>query len=527
MNAPASALASTLTESMTNSNRDLVILDPKSGDWQRHPWPEVHARAENVATVIDGQACIGLVGELTVEFLAGAIGTVLAGAAVSILPGPIRGADTYTWARATLNRFDGIGISAVLSHGSHLEQLRAAAGHTELHDVSTVAHQQRSTTFRPSRTAEIGILQGTAGSTGTPRTAEIPADAALANLRGLLARLSITESDIAHSWLPIYHDMGLTFTLAAAVTGNELWQAPTTSFAASPFNWLKWLTKSRATMTAAPNMAYGLLGKYARRVSDVDLSNLRFALNGGEPINCDGTALFATEMAPFGFATGALSPSYGLAESTCAVTVPAPGDGLRYDEVTVRLGGASTVRRYAVLGRPIDGMEVRIGPTDASHELTGREVGEVEIRGTSMMSGYHGQNPINHEDWFATGDLGYFTEDGLVVCGRAKELITVAGRNIFPTEIERVAAQVKGVRDGAVVAVGTNENATRQGLVITAEFRGPDEAAARRQVVSLVASECGIVPADVVFLKPGSLPRTSSGKLRRLEIKHNLETVGS
>jgi long-chain-fatty-acid--[acyl-carrier-protein] ligase len=101
----------------------------------------------------------------------------------------------------------------------------------------------------------------------------------------------------------------------------------------------------------------------------------------------------------------------------------------------------------------------------------------------------------------------------------------VAGRNVFPAEIERVAAQVKGVREGAVVAVGTNEQAVRPGLVIAAELRGPDEPAARSEVVRLVASECGIVPSDVVLMTPGSLPHTSSGKLRRLEIKRNLEAV--
>ncbi|PQM44220.1 Long-chain-fatty-acid--[acyl-carrier-protein] ligase MbtM [Mycobacterium talmoniae] len=112
-----------------------------------------------------------------------------------------------------------------------------------------------------------------------------------------------------------------------------------------------------------------------------------------------------------------------------------------------------------------------------------------------------------------------------MVCGRAKEIISVAGRNVFPTEIERVAAAVRGVREGAVVAVGAGDGAARPGLVITAEFRGPDEAGARSELVARVASECGVVPADVVFVTPGSLPRTSSGKLRRLEVKRNLEAV--
>ncbi|MGX9673467.1 long-chain-fatty acid--ACP ligase MbtM [Mycobacterium sp. HM-7] len=522
-----SNLASTLSQAMTRSPRNLVTLDPKSGDWQRHPWQEVHARAENVAAHVDGQSRVGLVGEPTVEFLAGVYGAIFAGAAVSILPGPVRGADPAAWADATLNRFAGIGIGTVLSHGKHLDLLRTGTGPAQLHDVNTIAHEQRSATFAPSRIADVGILQGTAGSTGTPRTAQIPADAALANLRGLVSRIGVTDADRGHSWLPIYHDMGLAFMLTMTLGGGELWQAPTSAFSASPFHWLKWLTESRATMTAAPNMAFGLLGKYARRVSDVDLGALRFALNGGEPVDCDGTNRFATEMAQFGFDANSLCPSYGLAESTCAVTVPTPGGGLRCDDVTVILDGDTVARRYAVLGRPIDGMEVRIAPTAVSHELAGRDVGEVQVRGTSMMAGYLGQNPVDREEWFATGDLGYFTADGLVVCGRIKELITVAGRNIFPAEIEQVAARADGVREGAVVAVGTKDTGARQGLVIAAEFKGYDESTARSQVVSLVAAECGIVPADVVFLEPGSLPRTSSGKLRRLEVRRTLETAGS
>jgi long-chain-fatty-acid--[acyl-carrier-protein] ligase len=142
------------------------------------------------------------------------------------------------------------------------------------------------------------------------------------------------------------------------------------------------------------------------------------------------------------------------------------------------------------------------------------------------MTGYVGQTPIDREAWLPTGDLGYLTDDGLVICGRAKELITVAGRNIFPTEVERITGKIEGVRDGCVIATGTGEATARPKLVITAEFKGDDEAAARSAVVQRVASECGVVPADVVFVKPGTLPRTSSGKLRRLEVKRNLEGAG-
>jgi long-chain-fatty-acid--[acyl-carrier-protein] ligase len=111
------------------------------------------------------------------------------------------------------------------------------------------------------------------------------------------------------------------------------------------------------------------------------------------------------------------------------------------------------------------------------------------------------------------------------VCGRAKEVISLAGRNIFPTQIELVAAQIRGIREGAVVALGIGERTARPGLVVAAEFRGSNEAQARAELIQRVASECGVVPSDVVFVAPGSLPRTTSGKLRRLEVRRSLELV--
>ncbi|MFS0899256.1 long-chain-fatty acid--ACP ligase MbtM [Mycolicibacterium litorale] len=519
-------MASALTEALTTTHTDLVLLDRASGSWRRHPWAEVHARATNVAERIgDAEAsAVGVVGEPTVEFIAAIIGAFLAGRGVSVLPGPVRGAAADQWAHTTLARFAGAGVSHVLSHGDHLDQLRAAGAPTTVADVTDWARAHRSGPFHaPAPAGDVAILQGTAGSTGTPRTVRLSPDAVLANLTGLNVRTGVHRADVGCSWLPLYHDMGLSFLLSGALGGVEVWQAPTSAFQASPFRWLNWLSESRASFAAAPNMAFGMIGKYARRVTDVDLSHVRFALNGGEPVDCELTSLFATEMARFGFSAGALAPSYGLAESTCAVTVPVPGEGLRVDEVTVTTDAGPSVRRQAVLGHAIPGMEVRIAPRDTDFEVSGRDVGEIEIRGTSMMSGYVGDPSRDPGSWFATGDLGYFVDGGLVVCGRAKELITVAGRNIFPTEVERVAAQVAGVREGAVVAVGTGEGSIRPGLMIAAEFRGRDEAGARTELIQQVASQCGVVPSDVVFVKPGSLPRTSSGKLRRLAVKQDLE----
>ncbi|KUH81345.1 MULTISPECIES: long-chain-fatty acid--ACP ligase MbtM [unclassified Mycobacterium] len=503
------SLAKAFAERLTSSDNSLHVFD--DGTWIRHPWPEVHGRSENVAEWLLNEevSTLGLAGEPTVELIAAILGAFQAGVAVTIAPSPVRGADADKWAQTTVARFAGMGVSHVLTGRSHLEQLARVDGGPVVKELNSVAPLARSTTFRrPDEPAAIALLQGTAGSTGVPRAVQLSPDAVLANLRGLNTRIGVSPADSGCSWLPLYHDMGLSFVLAGALGGIDLWQAPTAAFQASPFRWLDWLTESRATITAAPNMAYGLIGKYSRRVTDVDLGSMRFALNGGEPVDCELTALFATEMARFGFSAGALAPSYGLAESTCAVTVPEPGRGMIVD-------GAG----HAVLGEPIPGMSVRVEQRDDAED---DGVGEILIRGTSMMSGYRDDAPLDPDEWFATGDLGYFVDGGLVVCGRAKELITVAGRNIFPAEVERVAAGAPGVRDGAVVAVGVGERSIRPGVAIVAEFRGPDEAQSRADLIERVASECGVIPADVVFVRPGALPRTSSGKLRRLEVKRDL-----
>lgn len=519
-----SELAAALTAAMRGGTSDLVVFDRESSAWHRNPWPEVHGLAESIAAWLLDRgrpAAIGLVGEPTVEFVAAIAGAWLTGASVSILPGPVRGAEGRRWAEATLTRFRGIGVRTVLSHGSYLDGLQSLdpAGLDDIvvENVGPAAHTGRSCGELEGRSENPAILQGTAGSTGSPKTAALSPDAVLANLRGLNQRLSVTPADIGCSWLPLYHDMGLSFLLASLLGGMSVWLAPTSAFTASPFRWLSWLSESRATITAAPNFAYNLVGRYARRVSDVDLGAVRVAINGGEPVDCAGFERFAEAMGPFGFDAGAATPSYGLAESTCAVSVPAPGTGLRFADVTDETGS----RRHAVLGAPIPGTEIRISPRDGAPG----DIGEIEIRGASMMDGYLGHDPIDRESWFPTGDLGFFADDGLVVCGRAKELITIAGRNIFPTEIETVAAQVRGVREGAVVALATGEHSARPGLIVAAEFRGADQAGARADVIARVASVCGVVPSDVIFMAPGSLPRTSSGKLRRLEVRRSLETV--
>ncbi len=342
-------LAAALSRAMCTSADDLVVFDREADTWIRHPWQQVHARAQSIATrVLDEPhlGAVGLVGEPTADFVAAIQGSWLAGQSVSILPGPVRGADAQTWARATLTRFLGVGVRTVFSHGPELDLLRGAdvAGGPTVLDVGDAARRELSTAFVPAETAAgiPAVLQGTAGSTGTPRTAQLSPEAVLNNVNGLIARFGVdSAADVGCTWLPLYHDMGLTFLLSGALTGSPLWLAPTAAFAASPFRWLRWLSESSATMTAAPNMAYSMIGKYARLVSDVDLGRVRVSISGGEPVDCAAMDRFANALSTFGFDAGALAPSYGLAESTCAVTIPASGTGL----LTTRRPRPQWVRR--------------------------------------------------------------------------------------------------------------------------------------------------------------------------------------
>uniref|UniRef100_UPI000578498B AMP-binding protein n=2 Tax=Mycobacterium avium TaxID=1764 RepID=UPI000578498B len=228
-----SELAAALTAAMRTGGSDLVVFDRESAAWRRHRWPEVHGLAEGIAAWLldrDRPAALGLVGEPTLEFVAAIVGAWLAGAGVSILPGPVRGAEGRRWADTTLTRFAGIGVRTVLSHGSHLDALQALdpsrPDEMVVEDLAVAANTGRRCPEPPAPHANPAILQGTAGSTGTPKTAALSPDAVLANLRGLNARLGVTPADVGCSWLPLYHDMGLSFLLASALGGMSLWLPP-------------------------------------------------------------------------------------------------------------------------------------------------------------------------------------------------------------------------------------------------------------------------------------------------------------
>lgn len=510
---------------------DLHLFDKSTGTWTARSWADVIGVSETVAARLQSRQTtetpgpVAIIGEPSFDMIATVLATWMAGRASTILPGPNRFASLDSWGARTKGQLGVLGITEVFSQGTAMKALAAQADadspSIRLTDLGTVSELPLApATFVPTLCSPDApaVYQGTAGSTGVPKSVQLTADAVLHNVRSVLGRHDYRHgSDVLCSWLPLYHDMGLMMLLSGMIGGAPTWIAPTSAFAKSPFDWPEWLTRSKATVTAAPNFAYALLGRYARLAKGADLGNLRVAINGGEPIDVEATQQFSAELAKHGFDPKAVSCSYGLAEATCGLTMPS-STGLMVDEIPATT--SAPARKVALLGPALDGVQLRIEPTEHTTDFDGsREVGEVEFRSTAQMIGYFGDRPVVPGEWIRTGDLGYLVGDQLVVCGRSKELITIAGRNIFPQEIERAAAGVPGVRPGGVAAVTGSGGGARGGqLVIVAEFIGDDATAARAAISELVAADCGITPGTVDFVEAGTLPKTTSGKLRRVEI---------
>jgi fatty-acyl-CoA synthase len=343
------------------------------------------------------------------------------------------------------------------------------------------------------------------------------------------------DGDVLVSWLPLYHDMGLIGLLGEPMTrGLDLVLAAPQDFLASPGRWMTWMSTYRGTVTAGPNFSYALATRSLRRLAPhtLDLSRWRIALNGAEPVDASAVEAFVDAAMPQGLDPRSVFTVFGMAEATLAVTFPPPRSGLTVDAVDrdileherlavpVEVAGAAPgrVRRLARLGRAIPGLQIRIVDPETGDVMREREAGELEIRGNSVTPGYYKKPAATqaalHDGWLRTGDLGYIADGDLVVCGRLKDVIIVGGRNVFPEDVERAVGEVDGVRAGNVIAFGVERRSGREGIVVVAETRDADVLTVRAAVANRVRDAVGL-PPEVVLVTPGTLPKTSSGKLQR------------
>jgi acyl-CoA synthetase (AMP-forming)/AMP-acid ligase II len=299
--------------------------------------------------------------------------------------------------------------------------------------------------------------------------------------------------------------------------------------------WLRQVSEFKASITFAPNFAYGLCTTRVKdsELTGIDLSALQVAGCGAEPIQCGTLRAFTDRYAAHGLRSNVLLPCYGMAEHTLAVTFVGLEDELKADHVAAAAlaeGRAepATTDAQAVdvvcCGRPFPGHGLRIIDAEG-HPLPEGEVGQIELQGPSVMQGYWNDPERTAETlragWLRTGDLGYLRDGELYVCGRVKDLIIVHGRNYYPQDLEWQASQVEGVRRGNVVAFGIQHSELgREYVVVAAELRAPaDDATAeeqlRQQIQSQILAALSLKVDEIVLLAPGSLPKTSSGKLQR------------
>ncbi len=380
-------------------------------------------------------------------------------------------------------------------------------------------------------------MQLTSGSTGSPKAVRISHRNFVANAEAMFAGAEVDpDIDVIVSWLPCFHDMGMTGFLAVPMYfGVELVKVTPMDFLRDTLLWAKLIDKYKGTMTAAPNFAYNLFAKRLRRQAtpgQFDLSSLRWALSGAEQVDPVDVADLCEAGAPFGLRPEAILPAYGMAETTVAVSFTECGTGLEVDEVDADLLAVlhravpathGHTRRFASLGRLLKGLEARIVDVDGS-VMSARGVGVIEVRGEPVTLGYTtaaGFVPAQDANgWYDTGDIGYLTETGnVVVCGRLKDVIIMAGRNIYPTDIERAASRVDGVRPGCAVAVRLDAGRSRESFAVAVESKSYDDhdevLRIEHQVAHEVVAEVNVRPRNVVVLEPGMIPKTPSGKLRR------------
>jgi 1-acyl-sn-glycerol-3-phosphate acyltransferase len=383
---------------------------------------------------------------------------------------------------------------------------------------------------------DIALLQYTSGSTGAPKGVTLTHANLLENIRSIRAGVGVDANDVAVSWLPLYHDMGLIGAwFVPLVAGVPLVVMSPLEFLSRPERWLRAIHAHRGTISPAPNFAYELC---VRKIADkdiegLDLSSWRAALNGAEPVSADTMERFAARFEKYGFRREALLPVYGLAEATLGVSAAIFG-GYRLDQIDrgrfESEGTAVPSARGATLGfvsagKPLPNVQVRIVTSDGKDAGERRE-GRLWLRSPAATSGYY-RNPdatrelIREAGWLDSGDLAYLADGEIYITGRAKDLIIKAGRNMCPHEIEDVAGRVPGVRTGCVVAFGAPDaRSGTERVVVAAEVRNFSEAARISADITRAVNEAMGVPPDVVeLIPPQSIPKTSSGKLRRNETR--------
>lgn len=525
--------------------RATILVD---SDLQARPLPHDEllwlARQASVA-LLDAGFCPGdrlfLILPTGPDFLAAFFGCLLVG----IVPCPLsppQGAQTAAAFQARLGQLTRtLGMRGVLALPEVAEAAGAALGATvlTLTPDRLRAPLDRNGTGVPGLAPEpddVAFLQLTSGSTSLPKGVLLPHRTVCANLRQMAIQSGFVPGDVSVSWLPLFHDMGLIagVLLPLAYHLDYLLSTPF-SFLRRPAHWLQGIHRYRGTHSTAPVFAFRQIADRldAQDLAGLDLASWRIAFIGAEPVHVEVLERFDRLLAPYGLAESALTPCYGMAETTLAITAKPGGERYRTLPVSRRAlagagrlaapGGAEDEMVLVDCGRPLTGARITI-VDEAGNQLPDGHQGEIVAHGPSIFAGYLGlaePNPATLAAGFRTGDLGFLDQGGLFITGRKKDVIILSGENHHPAEIEWAAAGVEGVRPARIAAFGIPDpelGTERLCLMAETERRtappGLDVALRRR-----VREETGLLVDEIQLVAPGTIPVTTSGKIRRAQTR--------
>lgn len=520
--------------------------------YYRLSYAELHSRAQDMGARLQGlglerSARVALVGATCPEFLVFFFACQYAGLVPVPLPASVGLGSHEAFVRQIRGLLESSKAQVAMAPEDFLRFLLEAGEGLDLAFVGTPEQFEELEPSRQSLRAlgpeEPAYIQYTSGSTRFPRGVLVTQSAVMSNLAGIVRHgLGVGPGDRCVSWLPYYHDMGLVgFVLGPLASQLSVDYLGTQDFAMRPRKWLELISQNGGTISYSPPFGYDLCARRAARedVTRFDLRSWRVAGVGAEPVPSGPLQRFGEIFAPAGFDERAFLVCYGLAECSLAVTFSTPGKGMELDRVDehrlIDTGEAAPppenedrpVKEFVVCGSPLPGHEVAV--CNGEGRFVGERVsGSILVRGPSVMDGYFNDPEATREmlvgdGWLDTGDIGYRVGGQLVITGRKKDLITINGRNIRPQDLECLAEQEPGIGSGDACAFGIPgpEGTEKAALVVQCREADPER---RKALVATVRNhicrEFG-VDALVEPVSPGTLPRTSSGKLSRSRARHD------
>jgi len=517
------------------------------------PYSELRRRCIDLAGRLSGAGLkkgdrVAMIAETSPDFMIFFFGCQYAGLIPVPLPFPMHlgGKDAYV---GQLSRMmQSARAAAAVASPDLIDYMREAAAGLQTPMVGTPEDFYRLPAGRgqlPRITEDdICYIQYSSGSTRFPHGVAASHRSVAANVYGIIKHgVKIREGDRCTSWLPLYHDMGLVgCCLTPTFAQLSVDCVATPDFARRPLIWLKVISENGGTISFSPTFGYDICLRRAARMNaeDYDLSKWRVAGIGGEMVRADILERFAETFAPGGFDRRAFVASYGLAESTLAISFAELDTGIEVDAIVKRdysltgrakpgeaANDSDEVRPFVFCGRVLPDHELAIRDNEGN-DLPERVIGRVYIRGPSVMNGYFGdpaatKRVLSKTGWLDTGDMGYTVDGRLVITGRGKDLIICNGRNIWPQDIEWAVEGLGGLRRGDAAAFSVEDEAGAEHVVVVVQCRVTDDDARTQLEREIGAATRLVAGADckVVLAQPRSLPMTSSGKLSRTSAKAN------